>query len=116
MSYQLDFTHRHSYTNEKAITLPITLLSDRNTFVDFSVHLDTGSTHCIFEKKYADWLELDVSAGTPLKVSTATGYFQAYGHEVYLLFLDMEWQAIVYFAEDESFYVNVVGRLGFLTG
>ena len=114
MSYQLDFTHRHFYPSKSGIKLPITLLSDSNIFVDFSANLDTGSTHCIFEKKYADWLELDVKSGTPLKVSTATGYFQSYGHEVTLSFFDMEWQAVVYFAENESFYVNVLGRLGFL--
>ena len=31
-----------------------------------------------------------------------------------LSFFDMEWQAVVYFAENESFYVNVLGRLVFL--
>jgi hypothetical protein len=27
---------------------------------------------------------------------------------------DLEWQAVVYFAETEAFAVNVVGRMGFL--
>ncbi len=114
MSYQLDFTHRHTYTSKRGIALPITLLSDLTTFVDFSANLDTGSTYCIFEKKYADWLKLDLHTGTPLKVSTATGYFRAYGHEITLSFFDLEWQATVYFAEEESFSINVLGRTGFL--
>jgi hypothetical protein len=27
---------------------------------------------------------------------------------------DLEWQAVVYFAEPEAFDINVVGRVGFL--
>ena len=27
---------------------------------------------------------------------------------------DLEWQAVVYFAEPETFNINVVGRVGFL--
>lgn len=26
----------------------------------------------------------------------------------------MEWQAVVYFAENEAFSINIVGRIGFL--
>ena len=112
--YHLEFSYRHSYTYQSAITLPITLISDTDAYVDFSAKLDTGSTFCIFEKKYADWLGPRLNSGIPTKIATATGSFQAYGHEITLAAFDYEWQSVVYFAEDESFYLNVLGRIGFL--
>jgi hypothetical protein len=42
------------------------------------------------------------------------GSFTAYGYEVNIAVSDIEWHAVVYFAEDENFPVNVVGRIGFL--
>src|ERR1044072_1511963 len=114
MAYRLDFSHRQSYAKQKAITIPITLISGVTTYVDFSAKIDTGSTFCVFEKNYADWLELDLKSGVPVTIATATGSFQAYGHELTLVVFDMQWQAIVYFAGDEFFYLNVLGRNGFL--
>ena len=59
-------------------------------------------------------MKLDLEAGTPERIRTATGTFLAYGHEITLSIEGLEWQATVYFAEDEYFPVNVVGRVGFL--
>ena len=112
--YGLDFTHRHAYKSSLAVSLPITLISDRDRRITLTPSLDTGSTYCIFEKKYAEWLDLHVEAGLPARISTATGFFHCYGHEVTLLVVDLEWRAPVYFAEAEAFTINVVGRLGFL--
>jgi len=38
----------------------------------------------------------------------------AYGHEVTIAVGLLEWQAVVYFATNEDFDINVVGRQGFL--
>lgn len=113
-AYRLDFSYRHSYAYQSAITLPVTLSSDIDVYVDFSAKLDTGSTFCIFEKKYADWLGLNPGAGISTRISTATGSFQTYGYELTLSLFDLEWQAVVYFADDDSFSLNVLGRIGFL--
>jgi hypothetical protein len=59
-------------------------------------------------------LELDLTAGVPQKLRTATGTFYAYGHEAIISVFDLSWHATVYFAESETFPVNVVGRIGFL--
>jgi hypothetical protein len=112
--YHLDFPHRHSFASDSAITIPILLLSDIHTYVDFSARLDTGSTYCIFQRKYADWLGLNLASGIEAKIATATGSFYCYGHELTLSVFDLEWQSVVYFAEMEAFAVNVVGRTGFL--
>ena len=112
--YRLEFPQRHSYASEPAITVPITILSDIDNYVDFSANLDTGSTYCIFQKKYADWLGLPLTSGIEERIATATGSFYCYGHELTLSVFDLEWQAVVYFAEMEAFGLNVVGRTGFL--
>lgn len=47
-------------------------------------------------------------------MSTATGAFTAYGHEVEINTLGIEMQATAYFAADEAFDRDVVGRSGWL--
>ena len=47
-------------------------------------------------------------------IRTAKGTFTAYGHEIVIKFSNLEWEAVVYFAQDESFPVSVLGRNGFL--
>ena len=76
--------------------------------------VDTGSTFCVFHREYAGLLHLDLMAGAEERISTATGSFYCYGHDVTVSVFELEWQAIVYFAEPESFPANVVGRVGFL--
>lgn len=68
----------------------------------------------MFQRLYPDLLGLDVERGVPQIIRTATGSFVAHGHEIRLTVGQLEWQSTVYFAEDENFPVNVVGRRGFL--
>lgn len=63
---------------------------------------------------HGEYLGIDVESGTPEKFGTATGGFLAYGHEVTLEVLDIETVSIVYFAADENFSRNVLGRTGWL--
>jgi hypothetical protein len=113
-SYSLTFPFRHSYSGEVAITVPLTLRSTPSNYVDLLPKLDTGSTYCVFQRSYAALLGLDLNSGFPQRIATATGDFQTFGHEVSLSVFDFEWQAMVFFAESESFSLNVVGRIGFL--
>ena len=89
--------------------LPVTLASDRGTHVDLLAKLDTGSTYCVFQRSYAALLELDLTSGEPLRIATATGTFRAYGHAVTISVSDLEWEALVYFAEPEAFSSDVLG-------
>jgi hypothetical protein len=84
------------------------------TRVSLRPKLDTGSTYCIFEKRYAEWLELDLTSGALTRIETPTGSFHCYGHELTVSVFDLEWQAVVYFAEPDAFRISVVGRVGFL--
>lgn len=114
MSYSLEFPHRHSYESRTVLAVPITLLSDPAHWIDVIAAIDTGSTFNIFERKYGEALDLDIESGVREQVSTATGYFYCYGHELTLSVFDLEWQTVVYFAESDAFFKNVVGRVGFL--
>lgn len=69
---------------------------------------------CVFQRRNAALLNLDLEAGAPQRIRTATGSFLAYAPEITLSIEGLEWQATVLFAEEEHFPVNVVGRVGFL--
>jgi hypothetical protein len=112
--HSLAFSHLHTYPEYPAITVPIILTSDLQTRVSLRPKLDTGSTYCIFEKRYAEWLDLDLTSGALTRIETPTGSFYCYGHELTVSVFDFEWQAIVYFAEFDAFRTSVVGRVGFL--
>ncbi|HZS04659.1 MAG TPA: retropepsin-like aspartic protease [Blastocatellia bacterium] len=111
----LAFSERFQYADsEEGISFGILISSDRSIHFPINAKLDTGSTFCVFQRRYAELLGLDVESGAPQRIRTTTGSFTAYGHEVTMTVGGLEWQAVVYFAEDENFPVSVVGRAGFL--
>lgn len=113
--YTLTFNELINYPeDEQGINFDVVLSTNHHTFVSVTVKLDTGSTFCIFQRKYAEALDLEVENGTKELIRTAKGSFTAYGHMLNLNFCNMEWSTIIYFAQDESFPVNVAGRAGFL--
>lgn len=112
--FHLGFTDRHVYEAAEAIAVPIRLISTHSLSAGILANIDTGSTFCVFDRIYADILRLDLTAGIEQRISTATGSFYCFGHEVTVSVFDLEWQAVVYFAEPEPFNINVVGRVGFL--
>lgn len=114
MLYKLSFTTSHRYaTNQPGINVPLILQSGSAT-VELDAKIDTGSSYCIFERLYGDRLGLDIESGTRQLVSTVTGSFLTYAHEVTLSVLGIEGTAVVYFAHDENFTRNVLGRQGWL--
>lgn len=114
MAQELYFEIEYDYnTLETGIVLPAILrLGDESS--DVRVKLDTGSTFCVFERIHAERLGLEIETGIPLRISTVTAGFLAYGHTVNLSVLGFETESTVYFAAEESFSVNVLGRNGFL--
>ncbi len=95
------------------LTLPVALSTGRN-LVKFEAGVDTGASFCIFERGYGEALGLDVEAGMLTHVRTVTGSFDAYGHMLTLSTLGYSFDVIVYFAKDENFGRNVLGRRGWL--
>lgn len=101
----LDFSDRVDYSRHDAITVDL-FLSAGSQHISVEAKVDTGSKFCIFQPHYAHLLGINLQSGSPERIRTAAGSFPAYGHEVTL--------TVTYFAEPESFPVNVVGRAGFL--
>jgi hypothetical protein len=112
--YAIKFSAIYEYDTLKAgITLPVTL--GYNSFtVDVEAKLDTGSSHCVFARKYGENLGLVIENGSAEKFGTAVGVFTAYGHELTINVLGIETVATVYFAKEESFTRSVLGRQGWL--
>lgn len=110
----LDFSDRVDYSKYDEITVEVFLSSSSSTHVAVEAKVDTGSKFCIFQPRYASLLGFVLEAGSIERIRTAAGFFVAYGHEVTVTVSDLEWNAVVYFAEPEHFPVNVVGRAGFL--
>jgi hypothetical protein len=114
VSVSLDFNEIYEYNTLKSgITVPIKLAFAGNQ-VGFTAKIDTGSSHCIFERKHGLQLELEIENGIERDFNTATGNFLAYGHELSLNVLGIETVSTVYFAENEYFSRNVLGRIGWL--
>jgi hypothetical protein len=100
--------------NLQGINIEVIISLGTTLPVAAEVKLDTGSSLCVFQRHYGELLGLEIENGEPEVIRTATGKFIAYGHEITLTIANLEWNATVYFAKDESFPVSVVGRVGFL--
>lgn len=114
MEYQLNFEKFVNYdASESGITINTTLkFTDRS--VSFPAKIDTGSSFCIFERKFGEALGLKIEDGLFQKVGTATGTFVVFGFRLALQVEDLEFDSMVYFAEDDNLQRNVLGRYGWL--
>lgn len=114
MSESLTFAQTYLYDMAKpGISVPVILKSGANGF-ECEAKLDTGSSHCVFKRSHGLFLGLELEKGTPQEMHTVTGSFLTYGHEVMISVLGVEVAATVYFAADENFPRNVLGRQGWL--
>ena len=112
MTHQLTFASAHDYGTD-AIIIPV-ILRLGNAASRTDAYLDTGATFCVFKRSLAEPLGLEVEAGEPLRLSTVTGSFDAYGHSLTLETLGYSFDVTVYFAAHEGFTRNVLGRRGWL--
>ena len=114
MPTQFTFGISHTYTDrENGIAVPVTLLFGEER-IEIPAIVDTGSTFCLFQRRFGDALGLDVESGMRQEFRTAAGQFLAYGHELTLSTLGIEVDATVYFFADEAIRKNVLGRRGWL--
>ena len=112
MTHQLTFASAHDYGTD-AIIIPV-MLRLGNAAARTDAYLDTGATLCVFKRSLAEPLGLEVETGEPLRLSTVTGSFDAYGHMLTLETFGYSFDVTVYFAAHESFTRNVLGRRGWL--
>lgn len=114
MAEHLSFSASHLYDTKKTgISVSVWLVFG-NRKVEIEAKVDTGSSLCIFERVQGESLGLTIEDGSLVTISTTTGSFVAYGHEVELSVLGIETISTVYFAADENFTRNVLGRQGWL--
>jgi hypothetical protein len=114
MSLSLQFEMSYYYgSSPDGLDIP-TRLGVADLSVDVIARLDTGATYCIFERKYADMLELDIESGRLQRFRTVAGSFAAHEHEVNLQTFSVAFSASVFFAQDTTFNRNFLGRTGWL--
>lgn len=112
MAYKIEFEKFIQYdAGQPGITLPVELRLG-NDSVFFDAKLDTGSSFCVFERKHGEELGLKIETGLRNTISTATGSFSVFGHDVSLVIENYQLDVMVYFAENENFNRNVLGRRG----
>lgn len=88
------------------------VLGERRTKV--LAKIDTGATHCIFNRGYGEALDLRIETGLRIQIRTASGGFEAFGHELTINCLDYEVHSMVYFAAHPEFNRDVLGRNGWI--
>lgn len=112
MPYQMHFDQLLTYDiGDPGITLEVTLkLSSGSLLVP--AKLDTGAANTIFARRYGEQLGLDIEQGYRQWFSTVTGNFVAFGHNLTVQIGDIEFGALVFFAEEGTFNRNVIGRFG----
>ncbi len=114
MPVTLEFDKSYRYGDgAEGINIPVTLSTGRQS-VELFATLDTGAAHCIFERRYADMLGIEAESGRMQSFRTVAGLFSAYEHEVTMRTLGIELSSVVYFAHDEGFHRNFLGRSGWL--
>jgi len=114
MAEEVSFDESYFYNTLKiGITVP-TILQLSDKLVEIEAKIDTGAENCIFERRHGETLGLEIESGAEKLFSTATAPFVTFGHELTILILGIETFATVYFAKEESFTRNVLGRQGFL--
>src|SRR5271157_883210 len=110
----IEFSRTHSYLPAvDGISLPV-FLNNAEERVKLLAHVDTGASHCLFERRHAELLNLDVEAGDPMAFRTATGRVEAFGHLVTIETLGLNFESVVYFFADERINKNLLGRLGLI--
>ncbi|CAN5216233.1 hypothetical protein BH20ACI1_BH20ACI1_13920 [soil metagenome] len=112
MTYKLEFEKLIQYDAAQA-GIPLNVeLRMGNDLTIFEAKIDTGSSFCVFERRHDEKIGLEIETGLRNKVGTATSSFWVFGHQVTLVIENYEFDAMVYFAEDENFNRNVLGRRG----
>ncbi len=112
--YNLNFEKLIFYnTGEVGITVDVEIRFGDST-TRFEAKIDTGATSCIFERRLGEEIGVEIENGDMMRFSSATDSFLTYGHFVSLAVEEFEFYSYVFFAANENFKRNVLGRIGWL--
>jgi hypothetical protein len=109
----LEFDGDFEYKETSAGILVPIRLTHGDYSVELSARLDTGAADCLFDRSYADILGLSDS-GIEREYRTVTGSFKAFGHEVTIETLGLEWSSLAFFHAMGNPAHAFVGRRGWL--
>ena len=113
--YELRFAVRHQYPESSSgILVEVKFPRAEGSELRIEAKVDTGAEFCVFSRHIAEALGIDVETGLYLRMSTATGDFDTYGHELSFSVLEHDFIGIVFFAGPREFTRNVLGRRGWL--
>lgn len=98
---------------ESGITLDIEMRLGGQS-VSLKAKVDTGSSNCVFSRRLGEQLGLDIEEGEAGLMNTANGSFLTFGHWITLITAEFTFDSMVFFAADESFDRNILGRRGWL--
>jgi len=114
VSETVTFDKIHFYNTLKSGISLAAILHHGEASVECEAKLDTGSSHCIFKRSHGELLGLDIESIAPETISTVTGGFLVHAHTITIEVLGIRSEALVYFAAEEHFRRNVLGRTGWL--
>jgi hypothetical protein len=112
--HSIGFQAQYNYSNEAlGITVPIELGYGLNS-VRLTAKIDTGAEFCLFQRGFGEALGIDVEAGERKELRTANSTFVAFGHEVSLRVLGLDFSLVAYFPLDSGIHGSLLGRQGWL--
>jgi hypothetical protein len=112
--YTVGYGSRYQYASTPlGIEVPIELHYSEES-VRLRAKIDTGASFCIFQRAYAEILGIEIEEGQPQNFKTANGQFETFGHLLEIVCFDSRVESVVYFAADQGFNRNVLGRAGWI--
>jgi hypothetical protein len=81
LAFRISFAKRHSYAGPgDTISRPVVLRSGQET-ISLVANVDTGASYCLFQRKYAEVLGIEVERGVPMSFATANSRFEPFGRD-----------------------------------
>lgn len=114
MSWPITYTERYHYQSTlNGIEIPTTLKYGERA-ASMMAKVDTGARYCLFKREVGEQLGLKVDAGAPIVLESLGGPVEAFGHEVILQTLNLNFYSFVYFAKYPHLRRNILGSVGWL--
>lgn len=114
MAYQQTFQILHTYNEfRQGIEIEVILKLGAES-VSVEAKVDPGADVCVFRREHGEMLGLKIESGHRIVLDGLAGSLVAYGHSVTLHTLGLEFDSVIYFAEQYYLRRNLLGREGWL--
>jgi hypothetical protein len=114
MPHQLTFTISENYPSTRSGITIRAVLSLKDVQISCEAKVDPGAQVCLFKRELGEELGINVENGYPIVLDSLGGPLKAFGHSVTLHTLGLEFDSVVYFAEQYNLRRNLLGREGWL--